>query len=442
MKRYIIGLLTILLLTGCNISNENKSTAWGEPHYYKNYNYNKKLKDSDVEFLKDVVTNGSAVNLVYKDHLTESYERRGKEEIKTANTTHINVYDDNEEANRYFIHTQFSKFEQKVTINNEMITDGYSYLLDEWDAGNGYRFEVMWDSALGNNEIRHYAEPIKTSFKNKAERLTEVADWKSFNIQDGNFYKYEKDKYVYVYSNVIKASTKVEENGKKLTHKSTFKTQRYCIFSYSGAILHRYTYDEVTSNRDSVTNEWYDNETILYYHYEQADYSYASDGIKPKKKINEINEQYSKTYFYTSESNAYVSELEVQKSEDTYTDPKLTLNDFDAEIVPLYMKDHNYYYKSELNIPHLLYRSYYNAYVAKISLNYIRPTDTSVKYKVSGQLTNFISLLQQHEDFVIFNNSYGDCFVNENGEKDCKINITYKIRDDLLGVDVVSLELK
>ena len=163
MKKYIIGLVSILLLAGCN----NKTT-FGNPRYYKNYDYRRELSEDQSKNYIDLIQNNEDGHFISKKHIyVDSYSKAGNRKERIQSNTNIDIYDDDNSNAGFVIKRETNKNSVIKDINERKETNTTSSSMT-WLSPNGYMLDVTTDvDKLGYKDTQYNAKEVHFNLNNK-----------------------------------------------------------------------------------------------------------------------------------------------------------------------------------------------------------------------------------------------------------------------------------
>ena len=429
MKKYIIGLVSILLLAGCN--NE---TTFGNPKYYKNYDYRQELSEDQSKNYIDLIQNNVDGNFISKKHIyVDSYSKAGNRKERIQSNTDINIYDDDNSNAGFVIKRETNKNSVIKDINGGKETNTTSSSMT-WLSPNGYMLDVTTDvDKLGYKDTQYNAKEVHFNLNNKIGYIKKEAAYHTFDVTSGKFYYAHDNHVAYLFNDTWDFRSKVD-NAK--TIEMAYKTQEFLLLNKYQQVEYYYKYYERKSNYDSELDGILKDKVLDEYTYIEVKYEYDT---RKTLSINSINKEYQDINFpvYRAAKMIETSCRQVGDTYELYYDALVGVGSDESTFVDRYNAAS--IYENEVGIWALGTQPHISAYKIQIEAGYVTPNRTYNYPETRLFDIDMSEFLGRYSDFVFLNTEYGPYFVNTNSEKDYRFIIRFKMSENETKASVISV---
>ena len=296
MKKLIIVSIALSLfsLTGCN------SKGLKDPGYFKDYTFNcDYLKGMDKTALEEEVMKNLASISSY-DMIVEQHSKTNVKEEHLSGKVSVKIGEDTKSKDNFIM---FSNMEvsQKKKENSVTFEQNIKQEIKEWDAGNGLTF--VNEKLTTNKEKKeiYYASPYEgTSADNKADRLDNLrenyflprleTDLMIFKKTDGS--------YIAIYSTIYSRNHPYSDNNVQKDRVKIERTQNVLEINKNHRLVSYHYYEDLKTNKDPDTGEWYDSLRLVSYNYGSVKYGYDK---RQSDNIGSLNKAAgNRQYFYST----------------------------------------------------------------------------------------------------------------------------------------------
>ena len=272
MKKILLlsFLVTPFLLGGCN----NKKIDGPTNKYFQKYSF--KRTANEDEGIKDYNAKYFVARMYDVSNIDEVEEQYsyldGKEEF-TSYKSNTEFFTNSSASERY--RPYISETNTTYSHTKNKVIETYTSNIVKWNGIVNSLFTVETIKRDGNEEKKYGAVTM----------CTEDAFKELYKEPVGKPYFDRKNNLCY-YTEVIEKFTKEDINNQ--TYVYAHKEQAIYIYDGTNALLNYHYYDEVVSNKDPETGNFYDNERIISYHYHEINYRYDEKQIRNTDGLNRL----------------------------------------------------------------------------------------------------------------------------------------------------------
>ena len=271
----VFSLISASLLTGCK--SEGKKTD-----YFKEYSFDTVATSQQISKIqKGIADSLSNVSQIIKK--TETYEKSALFENNQSSKTEYRLLEDKTNKDLFVLETVNSS-ESSSKGNGVSVKQSTKTETKEWDLGTGYRVISTKVSSKNNSEEDSAAYLMEVD--SKAYKNTRIQNLVNAPISSsGTFYVKSDGSYICLVSRINKTINTIQYGGSTKDQISSSKSQIAYMISKDYRLTSYYQYEEVSSNRDQKTSEWYDSERLVSYGYYSTEYSY---GTRKTASVSEL----------------------------------------------------------------------------------------------------------------------------------------------------------
>ncbi len=283
LKRVLItaSLLAACFVTGC----QKKSND-----YFKQYSFTAKATTEQLENInKGIESSGKAVSKVIKEYKhCVDYALLGAKESYSTTTL---ILDDTTNKDLLI----FKSTSDVDSVNKEEgleFKENRKEERQEWDTGVGYAV-ISTDVTINKvteNRTQAYELDKATSGESKKNRiltmmeLTDVS--RKIKVINPSVYQNKDGSFTYIEENDVTKTISSVDLGKS-TKELVKETRKQIVYTISKdyRFTSYYSYQEESTNRDPMTNEWYDKVKVVSYSYTSLEFEYGARETASVKEL-------------------------------------------------------------------------------------------------------------------------------------------------------------
>lgn len=283
LKRALItaSLLASCFVTGCQKKGND---------YFKQYSFTAKATTEQLENInKGIENSGKAVSKVIREnkHCVD-YALLGAKESYSTTTL---ILDDTTNKDLLI-------FKSTSNVNSVNKEEGLEFKENkkeerqEWDTGVGYAV-ISTDTTINKvteNRTQAYELDKATSGESKKNRiltmmeLTDVS--RKIKVINPSVYQNKDGSFTYIEENDVEKTISSVDLGKS-TKELVKETKKQIVYTISKdyRFTSYYSYQEESTNRDPMTNEWYDKVKVVSYSYTSLKFEYGTRATTSVKEL-------------------------------------------------------------------------------------------------------------------------------------------------------------
>ena len=295
MKKLILGFsfISLLALGACEkgIPNIDKTD------YFKEYSFDTKATKEQTDAIVNGINSG-AYSFSSLSIKTEAYEKSNLIERYQTGDSKIKILEDKNNLDHLIKETTASS-DSQTKSNGTTVKQSEKSVSTEWDAGGGKIYYMTRQTINGSEqESASYSSnssgSIASNRDRKMDAITQLIRTGMSSFNAASCYANKDGSFTCVASSQVTRNVNAVEWGTSTKEyiKET-RSQAVSFFNKDYRLTKYYSYQEVTTNRDVSTGEWYDSVKLITFTYYSYEYHYGnreSASISElTKKANSIN---------------------------------------------------------------------------------------------------------------------------------------------------------
>ena len=396
MKKILLlcSLVIPFLLGGCSNKIDGPKN-----NYYQNYKFRRTAGEYGNSLIDEYNYFNSEVSNI--SEVEEKYEYSNGKEDFTSYEANTEFFDTATSADPYVLKRN-DEYSHKITGSDHDLTEGYASETYRWNTSFNAILTVEKTNKDGQETINrsakyqksdeafkeHFVEPFGEAYYDRKDRLcyyTSLEDITNTDDANGHPYRYSRrEQIMFVYD-----------------------------YSRSYRLLQYHYYNEVVSNRDPETGNYYKKDRLISYHYQEINYDYSKE--RQKQNISGLNRMMDGfetllrfdiiEYVYPAYLNAN-GEYDISRSSyaSEKVDSLILSNGEDNKYIHQFVIDchDTYFFGGGAPDAH--------AYAYEAEVEFLSGTTATMELKTKFNFLDFKDKLEQH-GYKVVKTSFGQCLI-------------------------------